>query len=52
MDEDLFKKCTLKLVEMGECIQDILENIEDVNEASISKIKDSIGFIYDSVNQL
>lgn len=52
MNEELFNKCTEKLLEMGESFEYVLENIDTVDEARLQKIKDSVEFLQRTVNEL
>ena len=52
MDEEKFQECTDKLVQMTECIQNLLENIENVDENKLEEFKDCIEFLHERVNNL
>lgn len=52
MDEEKFQECTNKLVQMTECIQNLLENIENVDENKLEEFKDCIEFLHEKVNNL
>lgn len=51
MDEELFEKCTEKLLEMGESFEYILEHIETVDDSRLRKVKESVEFIQRSIER-
>lgn len=52
MNDENFMQCTAKLLKMSECIKEILESIENVNEEKLEDFKDCVQFIHQKVNDM
>lgn len=52
MDEQLFNKCTTKLLQIEESAQNIIENILNDNESGLLEIKEALELLQETINGL